>query len=232
MSVLAKQNHTADIRQLGELALAHQLSEGYIVDRVNQWLTLVAHLGVLTGIVFLAYEIQINTNAVRSSTIQAFNESSFSWADSQMEYAAVLAEIYQLSGPQELTPEQQQVWSGFIFKVFTILESNHLQHQAGAMDDDLFEAKVRSSVVAILENGNGWWLRTWKGATWLSPDFKNYMDERIKAAQSAAPTGAIGLPLTLPPKMQRTVDEQDSWRQTPSTLDPEAPEGFGYEDDR
>ena len=29
----------------------------------------------------------------------------------------------------------------------------------------------------------------------------------------------FGLPLTLPPKMQRMVDEQDSWRRTPSIKD-------------
>ena len=28
----------------------------------------------------------------------------------------------------------------------------------------------------------------------------------------------IGLPLTLPPKMRRMVDEQDSWRRTPSKM--------------
>ncbi|MGI9324313.1 MAG: SRPBCC family protein [Pseudomonadales bacterium] len=34
-----------------------------------------------------------------------------------------------------------------------------------------------------------------------------------------AATLRTGLPLTLPPKMQRTVDEQDSWQRTPSTKD-------------
>ena len=38
------------------------------MDKLNQWLTLVANLGVVAGIIFLAYEIQQNTNAMTTET--------------------------------------------------------------------------------------------------------------------------------------------------------------------
>lgn len=41
------------------------------IDRLNKWLTLVANLAILGGLVFLALEIQQNTNAIRSATVQA-----------------------------------------------------------------------------------------------------------------------------------------------------------------
>jgi len=51
------------------------------VERVNQWLALIGNIGVIAGIFFLAYEIQANIDAVRSATYQAYNESTFSWAE-------------------------------------------------------------------------------------------------------------------------------------------------------
>ena len=39
------------------------------MEKANQWLGLLANLGVIAGIVFLAYEIQVNTDAVRSANL-------------------------------------------------------------------------------------------------------------------------------------------------------------------
>ena len=41
------------------------------IDRLNKQLTLVANIAILGGLVFLALEIQQNTNAIRSTAIQA-----------------------------------------------------------------------------------------------------------------------------------------------------------------
>jgi len=40
------------------------------LDKLNKWLTLVANIAILGGLVFLAFEIQQNTNAVRSASVQ------------------------------------------------------------------------------------------------------------------------------------------------------------------
>lgn len=39
-------------------------------DRLNKWLTLAANIGVLGGVIFLALEIQQNTNAIKATAIQ------------------------------------------------------------------------------------------------------------------------------------------------------------------
>ncbi len=78
-------------------------------------------------------------------------------------------------------------------------------------------------------------------ARWSDEEFTSRMsyveaqeirEERLQRAASEAQVAVensramarrrtlqIGLPLTLPPKMQRMVDEQDSWRRTPSIKD-------------
>ena len=38
------------------------------LDNLNKWLTLIANVGVLSGIVFLAIEVQQNSNAISSQT--------------------------------------------------------------------------------------------------------------------------------------------------------------------
>ena len=45
-------------------------------DRLNHWLTLGANIGVLAGIIFLALEIQQNTAATHSSTVQSITDNS------------------------------------------------------------------------------------------------------------------------------------------------------------
>jgi len=40
------------------------------LDKFNKWLTLVANVAILGGLVFLALEVQQNTDAVRSAAVQ------------------------------------------------------------------------------------------------------------------------------------------------------------------
>jgi hypothetical protein len=151
-------------------------------------MTLAANIGVLAGIVFLGLEIRVNTDAVRSATYQAFKDSSFSFADSQIEHAAELAEICSVGRLEDLSVEQQLLWQGYRLKWLSIMESNYLQHRAGAMDDDLFETKTKGSVSAILARDI--WLKTWEthsGAVVL-PEFIEFMDNGIKEAQGSPQT--------------------------------------------
>jgi hypothetical protein len=164
------------------------------VERLNQWLALIGNIGVIVGIFFLAYEIQANTNAVRSATYQAYNESTFSWADTNLEYSSELAKIYQVKDLSELTAEQRQVWIGFIFKTFTNMEANYLQHRAGAMDDDVFDAKMQGSVISMM--CNPLWSHTWQRNSdfdpmGLTPEFRRYLDSRLASAKSEIPADVL-----------------------------------------
>ena len=44
------------------------------IKKLNQWLMLVANLGVLGGILFLAYEVRQNTSQMRTQASQAITE--------------------------------------------------------------------------------------------------------------------------------------------------------------
>ena len=46
------------------------------LDRLNKWLVLLANIGVIAGIVFLAMEIKVNTSAIRSASLQSITDAS------------------------------------------------------------------------------------------------------------------------------------------------------------
>ena len=136
-------------------------------------------VAVIATLIYLAGQLRQNTKALRSSTYQAFNDSSFSWADSEIENAAMIAKTQNYSSLDELTPEEREIWRGIMFKAFTVMESNYLHHRAGAMDDDIFESRMIASVDVIMQRPV--WRQTFSVFP-LLPEFKEYMEARIRAA--------------------------------------------------
>ncbi|MCG8414160.1 MAG: hypothetical protein MI746_08060 [Pseudomonadales bacterium] len=49
------------------------------LDKLNSWLSLLANIGVLLGIVFLVYEIQQNTNSMQSQTRNELSQQQIDW---------------------------------------------------------------------------------------------------------------------------------------------------------
>jgi len=49
------------------------------MDNLNKWLTLVANIGVLLGIIFLAIEIQQNTNMMQAQTSDSVTDKQISF---------------------------------------------------------------------------------------------------------------------------------------------------------
>ena len=111
---------------------------------LNEWLTLAANLGVLAGIVFLALEIQQNTDAVRSSTIQGITNVSM---DVLRAYAADhdLAEL-RLKGeadPSSLSEVEAFQYFSHNRQYWLHFQNVYLQHQLGVLGDDLWRTYHR-----------------------------------------------------------------------------------------
>ena len=129
----------------------------------------VGAIAVVATLVYVAGQLRQNTNAVRSASYQAFNEISFSWADSFIENAGMVAKIESYTSWDELSPEELVFWRALTFKSFTVMESNFLHHRAGTMDVLLTEPIWRESFT--------------KAHMFLLPEFKDFMEARIGAAQ-------------------------------------------------
>ena len=49
------------------------------MEKINQWTTLIANIGVIIGIVVLAYQINENTRQMKDASLQQHDEMVGSW---------------------------------------------------------------------------------------------------------------------------------------------------------
>ena len=140
-------------------------------------------IGVIVTLVYLAGQLRQNTNALRSATYQAYNEGSFSWADTTLQTAPEMSVILQQSEFDDLDVETQLKVNGYLLKTFTMMESPYLHHRAGSLDDDVFEAKIRGSeeMLLNLEFVRTMWDTFAVSHFGITPEFKTYMDQRLAA---------------------------------------------------
>jgi len=130
-------------------------------EKLNQWLTLFANIGVLVGIVFLAIEIDQNTENLEMNRQVALTEAyanrSSTVQDAQV--AAALSsdfgEIYvkwQRGGSEVLTESERfRVSSWETARVFR-LESQYIMWEQGLLEEEFIET-LRD---ITLRNAEGW----------------------------------------------------------------------------
>ena len=149
------------------------------MELLNDWMTLIANFGVVAGIVFLAVEIQQNTNMMQAqtrSTISQISVSLFS-SDSVEE-----GEIFLRGSRGELEAPSPE-WFFFQGRVQAILktwENEHFQHQQGLYGQDLL--KPRQTVWARLVNAPGVQAVWQNSKIGYAPAFRQVIDELISKA--------------------------------------------------
>ena len=104
-------------------------------DRVSKWMSLGASLGVLAGIILLAYEINQATLTTRAEMISSFQDRwvtiDLSWQD--REFAATLAKA--MEDPEELTVTDMIQLNGFMWSYFDHIGTSRLLWELGVFDD-------------------------------------------------------------------------------------------------
>ena len=111
------------------------------LDSMNRWLALVANIGVLAGIIFLAYELQQNTVATQLEAASNFNSS---FGDIELfiagnpEFAELLVRGRE---GEEITGADQIRLLVFYNQVLRQWQFTHFQYVSGAMDDDNWQAQ-------------------------------------------------------------------------------------------
>lgn len=128
------------------------------MDRLNQWLTLVANLAVVAGIVFLAVETDQNTQMMRATAVQASTDV----ARQQILYIAELAE----------NKSDRDFWinrSGVIG-----MQGLYRQWKMGVLPDE--EWGMWQRIICWNSQGQHWKERWPDNSTILIPDFVAYVD--------------------------------------------------------
>lgn len=136
-------------------------------DKVNKWLTLGANLGVLAGIILLAFEISQSSRTSKAEMISNFQDRwitiDMSWQDA--EFASAWAKA--MENPEDLSvPEMIQV-SGHLFAFIDLVNSNRRLWELGVMTEPMAtpEQVIAGNVGIFFGNkfAQSWWIERRSG---------------------------------------------------------------------
>lgn len=128
----------------------------------NEWLSLIANLGVLAGIIFLAIEIQQNTNIARATAYQQVSQE-ISTIRSMLLADAELDEVwgkYQDGSSLELNDRQARRVRTVLRSMFSAYENAYYFYTLGVMTDSEWNRFERGACRHIDNIGNDERLRS------------------------------------------------------------------------
>ena len=110
------------------------------MDKLNQWLTLIANIGVLIGIFFLAFELRQNTNSLAAQSILelnvANNEAMYLIASDE---TMADIEVKAKAGLKGLSLAEIERYKFSWFATLNTYESAYIFNQRGIISDDEYE---------------------------------------------------------------------------------------------
>jgi hypothetical protein len=160
------------------------------VEKLNQWLTLVANFGVVVGIVFLAYEMRLNTDSMKSNTAA---QSMAAWNAITMDAA---------TNPELIADQLEANQNGIGFDARGIkvhyfagsmlksTEYNFSEYTRGNLDQEHWDAFAYGQRWYI--EGNPFMLQAWavqRGT--FTASFRVFVDELVRdiCSEQACPEG-------------------------------------------
>ena len=148
------------------------------IDKINSWLTLVANLGVLVGIIFLAFELQQNTNISRSGEYRENVQEINNWRAllaSDPELTRIFSD-YMQGDIDELSGNDQSRLYQLVQTLLGIYDNAYFSYQLGIMGESEWARFRRGTCdhVSRMETLNINFSR------WLTDDFSSYIDEACR----------------------------------------------------
>ena len=131
------------------------------LDRLNQWLILLANLGVVAGIIFLSIEIRQNTVAITGTAIQsasALSREQMFVIMQDPELSRIVVEG--MSSPSDLSSVDMFRLSYMVRTFWVGMQANYRQWDLGILPDEEW-AYYRRTMCPIYGNtgGNFFWRR-------------------------------------------------------------------------
>ena len=148
-------------------------------SKINDWLTLVANIAVVGGIVFLAIEVRQNNELLRSESRQALVTNDVASLAANFQNADVFAKLVSES---EMSAEDQLRLSFMFALDLRNREFEYFQYINGLLDEQTWLA-YRHVILIDHSAGLGrtWWNEVGRGI--VDPDFAKLVDELLVDAQ-------------------------------------------------
>jgi len=131
-------------------------------------------VGVIGSLLFVAMEIQQNTDAVRSASIQGVLDQSFAANLPPVDNASLREAIY--SAPDELNDDQRRQLAWFYAALIRVQLNRFYQAQVGVLDEEsVLELGARGGVFQV-PTFKSWWAT--QGGRY-SPEFEDFIDSIV-----------------------------------------------------
>ena len=146
------------------------------VDSTNRWLTLIANVGVLVGLIFLALEIRQNTEVARSAVDLEITAMGTDFHMRVAENPALARAYYVgLRDPDSLSEDERMQLHYLIPGVFLLVEGAHKQYIRGFLPEEGW-TPYEVLIFYLLENSivRDWWIN---GSTVFSQEFEAIVEE-------------------------------------------------------
>lgn len=149
-------------------------------SRINDWLTLVANLAVVCGIVFLAVEVRQNNALARSESRQALVTNDIASLAANFQNADVFAKLVSSA---EMSAEEQLRLSFMFALDLRNREFEYFQYVNGILDEQTWLA-YRHVILINHSAGLGreWWDKVGRGI--VDPSFASLVDEILINAEA------------------------------------------------
>ena len=147
-------------------------------DRLNNWLTLVANMGVLLGLVVLVYEVRQNTQALRNETDVAIYSLGAELGNVVIDNPDVAALMIQArdAGLNSLSPADQFRLSILYSGLVDRLELQHRLYTRNDVELDPDSIVFPADVLSVPAFRN-WWEQN---KQIYHPDFVPFFDRMIR----------------------------------------------------
>ena len=145
------------------------------LEKLNRWLTLGANLGVLVGIVFLAYELRQNNKQLELQSYQAWVATNVqintALTDPELSEIVAIGNV----NPTGLSRKSFVAFAMWNMSVMQAAQSTDYLYRSGALDEDLWKAEMsRAAGILSLPGVRQWWEAG--GRTQLTGSFVSFLE--------------------------------------------------------
>ena len=142
-------------------------------DRLNRWLTLLANVAVVAGIIFLGFELRQNNELLQFEAGSIYFENRVWGANKTLENPEFARVIFKARSGEELDDFEAYQVDQFYRRVFMGFNWEYSQAMAGRLElirNDRWRAIIKENRYAIA----AW---DWARENTLTPDFVRYMND-------------------------------------------------------
>jgi hypothetical protein len=154
---------------------------------------LVAAIGVIASLIYLAVQIRQNTRSVRAAT---HHSSARAATETQNIFAQSndLARIFRIGSreTEELTEDERQRLDSMLMSIFMWYEDTFFQYQQSMIDREVWEGRQRALLSQLKRPGiASWWARR---SGFFADSFVSYVDQLSQQAMPAEQGGEADRP--------------------------------------